>query len=152
MLKGSLLDRLLPGMGLARIRYDMASETTEVQVQDLDPETGEMTEETIEEDKLLYEDAPIDYVHWDDFLWSWGRIYEELTWIGFRSYLSKEKVKERFGKKVADNITYTNQTPVGSKDADDVVYDRDLQDVWSKAEIWEIWSKEDNKVYFLRIK
>ena len=139
VLKAALQDRLLPGMGLARVRYDMATMT----VPGLDPQTMEPTETEV----LDYEDAPIDYIHWQDARWGWGRTWKEIPWWAFRAWLTKEEVTERFGEKVAKNIEYKNQTPEGSTKSDDQS-DPDQKDNVQKAEIWEIWNKDDTRVYW----
>ena len=72
VLKNALLDRLLPGMGLGRVRYEL--ETAMVP----DPLTGEEIE------IFVSESAPVDYVHWQDFLWGWCRTWSEMPWQGFR--------------------------------------------------------------------
>ena len=139
VLKAALQDRLLPGMGCARVRYDMATMTETV----MNPET--MENEDVE--SLDYEDAPIDYIHWQDVIWGWGRTWKEIPWWGFRNWLDKEEVKKRFGEKVAKNIEYKNQTPQGDSNRDEGT-NPDEKDNIEKAEIWEIWNKDDKKVYW----
>ena len=139
ILKAALQDRLLPGMGCARVRYDMAT-TTESQI---NPNTFESEEIEV----LDYEDAPIDYIHWQDVRWGWGRTWKEIPWWGFRAWLDKDEVTERFGEKVAKNIEYKNQTPEGSNDNMGSA-NVDERDNVQKAEIWEIWNKKDKHVYW----
>ncbi len=139
VLKASLQDRLLPGMGCARVRYEMATMTQTV----TNPET--MQNEEIE--VLEYEDAPIDYIHWQDVMWGWGRTWKEIPWWSFRNWLTKDEVKERFGTEVARNIEYKNQTPQGDSNRDEGT-NPDEKDNVEKAEIWEIWNKKDKKVYW----
>ena len=139
VLKAALQDRLLPGMGCARVRYDMATMTQ--------PTLNPMTMETEDMEVLDYEDAPIDYIHWQDVNWGWGRTWKEIPWWGFRNWLTKDEVEERFGEKIAKNIEYKNQTPEGSSNRDENT-DPDQKDNVQKAEIWEIWNKKDKKVYW----
>jgi hypothetical protein len=138
-LKGSLLDRLLPGMGISRVRYDF----TTGPVQSINPETFEVetTEQTIDEQ------APIDYVHWQDFLWGWGRTWKELPWVGFRAWMTKDECIERFGANVAKNLEYKNQLPTGDE-KDNSTTETDQKNNVQKAEIWELWNRKDKKVYW----
>ncbi len=120
-LKAALLDRLLPGLGVCRVRYTFN-------------EINGM---------VLDESAEVEYVHWQDFLWGWGRTWVEIPWIGFRSWLTKTEVKERFGEKIAKSIEYKNQLPSGEKDDE-----KDQQNNVQKAEIWEFWDKREKKVFW----
>jgi hypothetical protein len=140
VLKAALQDRLLPGMGLARVRYDMATMTVPV----LNPETMQPEEAEV----LDYEDAPIDYIHWQDVRWGWGRTWAEVPWWGFRNWLSKEEATDRFGEKVARNLEYKNQSPEGDSNNRDDTTDPDQKDNIQKAEIWEIWYKKDKRVFW----
>ena len=138
-LKCCLQDRLLPGLGIARVRYEFETG----QVQTMNPETLQM--ETTEQ--VVSEDAPIDYVHWQDVLWGWGRNWNEIPWWGFRAWMTKEEVTERFGEKIANNLEYKNQLPTGSDNRSEDM-DRDQKNNVQKAEIWEFWQKHDRKVYW----
>ena len=139
VLKAALQDRLVPGLGTARVRYDV----TTAKMKSIDPATME----EIEVEKVVKEDAPVDYVHWQDFTWGWARTWNEIPWIGYRSWLTKEEVKARFGDKVARNLEYKNQLPTGAENRDET-FDTDQKNNVQKAEIWEFWQKSDRKVYW----
>ena len=138
VLKACLQDRLLPGMGTARVRYDY----TVTKTTSLDPDTMDY----VESESIASEDAPIDYVHWQDVEWGWGRTWKDIPWWGFRSYLDKEAATERFGADVANELEYKNQTEDDDKDRG--FGDPDKKDNVQKAEIWEIWNKENRCVYW----
>lgn len=139
VLKACLQDRLLPGLGIARVRYDMATTMTTV----LNPATMEM-EET---EEITYEDAPIDYVHWQDFLWGWARTWAEVPWMAFRAHLTKREAAERFGQDIANRLEYKNQTPsgTGKEEGNDA---KDQQNITQKAAIWEIWCYRVRRVFW----
>jgi hypothetical protein len=132
-LRSCLQDRLLPGMGVGRVRYGFGTMTEDTK-EGIESEEGK-------DEELAYEEAPIDYVHWTDFLWGWGRTWEEVPWVAFRSFLDKKQVKKRFGDDV--RVEYKTQFP-----GDEEARERDLQDPEQKAEIWEIWSKDSKCVYW----
>lgn len=136
-LKAALQDRLLPGLGMARLSYEFESTKTMIP----DPMTGM----EVEQEVITYEKAPIDYVHWQDVAWGWGRTWSEIPWLGYRSWLTKSEVTKRFGKTVADSVAYKSQSPGGSKDDNT---DADQKNNIQKAEIWEFWQKSDKKVYW----
>ena len=140
-LKACLLDRLLPGMGIARVRYEYESEN--ISSLEIDPQTG--TAQPVESEQITYENAAIDYVHWQDFLWGWARRWEEVPWIAFRAWLTKDEAKERFSEKIANDLTYEEQTPSGSSDDQPAT---DQKNNVRKAAVWEIWSKKEGKVFW----
>jgi hypothetical protein len=148
-LKAALQDRLLPGLGTCRVRYDLA--TTEVEkeagFEGENAEGEEIVGEIEIEEELEYEEAPVDYVHWQDFLWGWGRTWAELPWIGFRSWLTKDEATARFGAKRSENLNYMNQLPSGDPANNDVT-DPDQKSNVQKAEIWEFWDKKEKKVFW----
>ncbi|GAF97919.1 unnamed protein product, partial [marine sediment metagenome] len=125
VLRSTLLDRLTAGLGCGRVRYDVETE-------------GEG-----ENEQLVSESAPIDYYYWNDVLWSWARNWTEVRWLAYRSYLTKEEVKERFGEKAADGVELKKQH---SKESEGQSTEDDKQGSWLKAEIWEIWDKEKGEV------
>ena len=139
LLRSALQDRLLPGLGTTRVRYDVETQMTKV----FNPETGGMDEV----EQMVSEEAPIDYIHWQDNLWGWGRNWKELPWWGFRSWLNKDEVKARFGAEVAKKLEYKTQQPTGG-DKHDETFEADQQNNIKKAEIWEFWQKSDKKVYW----
>lgn len=122
VLKAALQDRLLPGLGVARVSYEMKAPNGEVE----------------------YEGCCVDYVHWQDFRWGWARTWAEVPWIGFCSWLTKKEVKARFGAKIADSLQYSKQNP----ESDDTSGSNDDKDNVQKAPVWDIWSKSDKKVYY----
>ena len=125
MFKSILQDRMLGGLGCARVRYEVET-------------VGEGTEE-----QMKREEAPFDYYYWSDVLWGWSRTFSDLPWMAFRSYLTKDQVTKRFGEKAGEGVVLKQQQVTGT-DADQD--DTDMASAWQKAEIWEIWDKESKKV------
>jgi hypothetical protein len=165
MFHSTLQDRLLGGLGCTRVRYSFSEEeikleeAMEVDDDDDDDEVegnflgSEGGEEEVEEEveeiyesRITDEQAPTDYVYWDDILWGWCRNYTGMPWQGFRSYLSKDEVTKRFGEKAGNDVQLkqqgVNQNPEG-------VTDPDMSSAWQKAEIWEIWDKASKKVIWV---
>ncbi len=137
--RSALQDRLLPGMGVARVRYDYESEKRNV----LNPETLETTPTEFLTDEFCH----AEYVHWQDFLWGWARTWAEVPWVGYRAWMTKTEAIARFGQKKAAKLEYKNQMPSGG-DTKDEIYDKDQRNNVQKAEIWEFWHKGDKRVYW----
>ena len=126
-----LQDRLLPGLGCAKVRYEA----------DIQPINGEET--------LISESAPTEYHYWGDVLWSWGRNWADIRWLAFRHYLTKDEIAERWGEDVAENVQLKKQTANTSDDARED--DNDVDSAWERAEVWEIWDKKAKKVRWISI-
>ena len=142
VLRSTLQDRLLPGLGCARVRYEMESETVPVEGA-FDAEGKPFTQ-----DNLISENASVEYLHWGDLSWGWARNWAEIPWIAYKNYLTKDEIEQRFGKHAADNIALKKQKmQVG----DEGTTDDDTVSAWMKGEIWEIWNKKDKKVHWIAL-
>jgi len=134
-------DWLIVGLGQIWMRYEVETETYVVPAQ-IDPLTGiELVPET-EAERIVNEDAPCDYIHWNDFLWSPARVWSEVRWVARRVYMTKDQLIERFGEEIANIVPLSNQSNK------DMPNDAPKYDPWSKAAVYEIWCKEDKKVYW----
>jgi hypothetical protein len=129
LLRTALLDRLTVGLGVGRVRYDARFDTDGEGVQ-----------------RLLEENAILEYVHWRDIRWSWARKFTDITWIGFRSYLTKDAATERFGEDVAKRLEYKQQQALSDEDS---LHRDDSSSSWQKAEIWELWDKTKKQVVWV---
>lgn len=126
-MRSCLQDRLIPGMGVARVRYEVVEDPT---AEDAPP---------------LYEDAPIDYVHWRDFAWGYARQWSDVPWVGFASRFTKGEAVEAFGEDIAKGLTYDDAKP--QQDDEDDTSGGDIKDSQQTARVWEIWNKKDRVVY-----
>ena len=141
VMRSCLQDRLLSGLGCAKARYEFDSE--DVPTGMLDPATGEEVMET----RVTAERAPTDYFYWGDIRWSWCRNWADMRWLGFRSYMTQDEVRARWGDEAAEGLTYKKQTADSSED--DSNTDDENTSAWERAEIWEIWNKADRTVHWL---
>jgi hypothetical protein len=137
-------DRLLPGLGVARVRYDYDSEKEEIPP--LLGESGEELAEGYTQETISDERAPVDYVHWDDFRWGWARTWAEVPWIAFRSFIDKDRATDRFGKEKAGKLQYKNKSI--PEEAKERLNSDDATDAWDRAEVWEIWNKKTKQVFW----
>lgn len=135
----AIKDRLIVGLGQVWVRYSVETEKVKVPPA-TDPTTGEIIAPEVEAEVVASEDAPIEYVHWEDFEWSPCRTWEECRWVARKVYLTKEQAVARFGELIAGQLLYTNK---GSQSPIDV-----QASAWTKACIYEIWCKEEKKVYW----
>jgi hypothetical protein len=151
-IKNALYDRLLPGRGIAWIRYEPTFVNGE-------PITGQVTEDIAEynpdaeeqeyEQVLAKECAPIDYVNWMDFGHSSAKTWEEVRGVWRRVLMDKDALEQRFGA-IAEERGYK---------IDDIAIDQaqvNLEDIaegrrpeHKKAAIYEVWDKQKRKVIWL---
>jgi hypothetical protein len=150
--RSCLQDRLLPGLGTARLQYQFLAD--EDGVEHVEATVGPDTEKSMssEEDNEEYDDSQqviteewvdIIYTHWEDQLWSPARTYPEVRWKAYRSYLTKKQIKKRFPKVDLRKVSFSQKGPLG-KDKES------LENVpeEAQAEVWEIWDKTNLCVYW----
>ncbi|NBD11822.1 hypothetical protein [Corallococcus silvisoli] len=143
-LEYALLDRLLPGFGLARVRYVAEFETVPGTPPMLDPVTGAvMAPEVMPIDRKVYECVETDYCHWQDVLWSTSRVWHEVRWLAFRAQMHQRAFDGRF--KAADGKSLWAAMPKVTRAKDD---DAQKAQPWDRVEVWEIWDKESRQVFW----
>ena len=109
----------------------------------VDPITGVEIEPATEAERIVEEDAPCDYVYWNDFFWSPARTWDEVRWVARRVYMTKDQLTERFGKEIASTVPLYGQNRNGDTRMTNPEFDP-----WNKGEVYEIWCKETRKVYW----
>lgn len=119
--RNCLQDRLIPGLGTARVKYEFE-------------EGGE--------EGIKNEWVDTVYTYWKDIMWSPARTYPEIRWKAYRSYLSKDAVKARFPDCDLDSINFSSKGPMVKGR-----YDKE-EETNPQAEIWEIWDKDTEKVLY----
>ena len=159
-----ILDYLLVGRGVARVRYipTFAPTRRSVTEVDTDKKTRYITEgETIEEikgqdveqdeqgfytmqDTVTYEETQCEYVNWDDFRISPARSWSEVTWIAFRHLMTRDEMVEQFGSKGEDvPLQYSVMRETDTTSPADIDPDS------KRGEVFEIWDRETKKVYVI---
>jgi hypothetical protein len=124
-LQNGVEDRLVPGMGQVWCRYDSVFDSDGV--------------------TLLKETAPVDYVHYRDFLWSPSRTWDEVWWIGRRCWMKKKSFIAAYGEDKYKEIA------AAFKENSTTYKDKGLPEGFKKGrvEVFELWCEDTNKVYFV---
>lgn len=136
-------DRLVPGLAQAWLRLE--TDTEEISVPPTpgnDPEQpkGEETETPI---RIAGQRVVIDYIFWEDFLWSPCRVWEERRWVARKAYMTRDELVKRFGevKGKAAPLDFLpkhlGESSLGSTPQEDIV---------KKAIVYEIWDRLSRKV------
>jgi hypothetical protein len=150
-MNNAVLDRLLGGRGVSWVRYEPHFSADEPG----EPDDGfQVTEDSDEAEtpegmenenpeRIEYECAPVDYVHWKEFGHTPGaRTWEEVTAVWRKVYMSRPALVERFGEELGYKI------PLDTKPADDKNSYKPMDGVY-EAVIYEVWDKETGKVLWL---
>jgi hypothetical protein len=150
-----VIDRLLGGRGTAWVRYEPHIVGEQAGMTDGDtPDDGlQVTEDTDEAEteggmenenpeRIEYECAPVDYVHWKDFGHTTARTWEEVTAVWRKVYMSRPALVERFGEELGYKIPLDTQP-------DDLKQSYKTNDGVYEALIYEIWDKETGKVLWI---
>ena len=99
-------------------------------------------------DRLVNEEVATDYVHWQDFIWSPCRIWEECRWVGRKAKMTKADVEKRFGKGIAEALKYTKGN-VGDAGSSQNNSGDNADAVVMYATVIEIWCKRSRMVYWV---
>jgi hypothetical protein len=145
-LRMNLEDRLLPGLGVSRVRYEFDQDKQQT-APVIDQQTGQELQPARTETVITNERAPIDYVFWRDFAWSPARNWSEVRWVAFKTLMTRPQLVERFGEEVGKEIPL-DASAYTKEDVNNQERESPSQDAWKRAEIWEIWSKKDKKLYW----
>lgn len=114
----------------------------EVEVEPPEPEIDEEFQVTdnVEYKSDGYERTPIDYVYWKDIFIDPVRTWEEVKWVGYRVYMTRNEVKKRFdmSEKALDELDFGYDL---SDDNDRVksTSTMEREKDQSHTEVYEIW-------------
>jgi len=139
--RNGLQDRLLPGLGTARVQYQFSSRKTQLEAI-IQPDTGKEVAPAVIVEELDTEWVDVVYTHWADVLWSAARTHPEIRWKAYRSWLDKDEFKERFPDIEVKKIDFKNKGPVMKSRGDKETT------VNPQVEVWEIWDKDEKRVYW----
>lgn len=164
-MRSVLLDYLLTGRGVPRIRYEPLFRPSRIPVMAgpdgayVDQQGQPIEQEPLNDidgeyiegpEELQYENVRCELVHWDDFrVWparSWG----EVPAVAFRHRLTREQLVEQFGE-IGASVPLTED--VVDPDDDTGNNDRQQEDKTSdslkRGLVWEIWYKPTRTVVFI---
>lgn len=152
-MKQSVQDRLLGGRGTSWVRYEPHITGSKADGEDLDD--GLQVTEDIDEaeteggiyredqERIEYECAPVDYVHWRDFGLTVARTWEEVTAVWRKVYMTRPALVERFGEELGYEI------PLDTKPETSKTFNEKMGEGASEAVVYEIWDKQTGEVLWL---
>lgn len=148
-----LFNRLVPGIGIGWLRLDEEIGEPEL-AQVHDPRTGEVIEQAVPGSEIKYQFAEIDYVAWDDFLWSPCQVWTECRWVARRIPMNKKDVRARFletaGSEVIAQLSFSEDSEDGTDNkASNAKQIKPKHTTEKTCDIFEIWDKESRKVFWI---
>jgi len=154
-MKQSVQDRLLGGRGTAWVRYEPHIVGQEAGMGEGAPDDGYQITEDIDEaeteggiyreneERIEYECAPVDYVHWRDFGLTVARTWEEVTAVWRKVYMGRPALVERFGEELGGQI------PLDTKPETSKSFNEKMGEGAKEACVYEIWDKTSGQVLWL---
>lgn len=142
-LKNDVLDGLLPGRGISRIRY--IPKLQEIPKDELEEDSGAPDQEEEPYYEVSSELVCVEHVDWRDFRHGYGRVWAEVPWEAFRHKLTKSEAIEKFGETELGTIEFT----VPEITDDKYKLGDQTGETEKVAEFWEIWDKTHRKVFFM---
>ncbi len=139
IIRQAVQDCLVPGVGSTWHTYQA---TTEKMIEEPDDATlaSDPNAKGKEYDDLVGEEVRDEYVYWEDLIWSPARCWQEVRWLGRKTYLTQDQCIARFGKKLGKEIPLNYST---KKDSNSV---KVKNSVFQQAVVYEIWDKEGKEV------
>ena len=149
----AVIDALLPGRGVTRIKYDAEissydAETTDSGRNDQEVETPDSEEHADaygpdREDGLQKESelVCIDSICWDKVLFGYAKKWSKVPWVAFEEIIDKDEAIRLFGKKIANKIKFIKE----GDDEDTSANKDDHQGGRKTATIYQIWDKDGGR-------
>jgi hypothetical protein len=135
-IQDAVLDILVPGRGVARVKYEPKFRA--IEGAELDPLSDEPPPE-----ELAYEQTICAHVPWDCFRRGPGEKWEEVQWVAFKHRMAKDQLVEMFGEETAEEV------PLSESESEDKSKDKTIKSLLKTAEVWEVWDKASKKVLFI---
>lgn len=142
VIQEAVLDVLLPGRGLARVKYVP-------KFRDVEPEPSDdglgLEEPRAPQQEVYDEAAKCEHVEWRTFLHGPGKTWSQLPWLAFEHDLPYTDLEKMFGKEIADKIPMAEPAGSGKNDA----ADKEIRSLLKTGKFVEIWDREQMRVLFI---
>ncbi len=154
-MRQAVQDRLVPGLAQAWLRLETDTEDIpgiEVPTPEPDMETEEVgegdaaTEAAEPPQRVTDQRVVVDYIFWEDFLWSPCRVWDERRWVGRKVYMDRPELIKRFGEEKGKLVPLKNH----SRSLDDNIQSSTpKEDIIKKGTVYEIWERGTRKVFWI---
>jgi hypothetical protein len=132
MMSDVVEDYLLPGRGLAKVRYvPEYGPLLDAAGQPVMDEAGKPMQQ------VVYESVEAEYVEWEMVRFSPAKRWGKVRWIAFGELLTRDELVQQFGEKIGEQCTL-DWAPKDKEQADEM---------FKRALVWSIWDKTSRKVH-----
>ncbi|ULQ46949.1 hypothetical protein JN531_001375 [Flagellatimonas centrodinii] len=136
----AVFDYVLPGRGLARVRYVPTLESGSIEVEGEDGELVTEQSERLTDEKVAFELVPWDRVHLGP-----ARRWEDVPWIAYEHHMTRKELLEKFGEKGKGLNLDIRTTEDGERKEED----NDPLSIHDRAKVYEIWDRSDRTITFI---
>jgi hypothetical protein len=151
--KNDVLDALLVGRGVSRIRYipslKQVGETPQPPTESTEstdnPDESGARESADEQEEVEYEQVVPEHVSWKDIRFGYARTWDEMPHLFFRHKLTRPESEKKFG---VPPLRLTKFAVPTSDDPNNP--NEELNETEKVAEFWECWDKTGARVFFLQ--
>lgn len=133
-----VLDAVLPGRGISRVKY--VPTLVPAEEREGDDEGGPLDDD---DQVVAWEQVEVEHVQWDDFRHGPGKTWDQVPWIAFRHRMTRDELEDLAGEEIA------RQIPLDETADDDINKDEELKTIFGTTLVWEIWDKEERKVRYI---
>lgn len=153
-LKSAAWDWMVPGRGTVWIRYEpgqgqppnlpQSSKGKGFGKAKIEGQPTDMITQNVTPDEpgpYAVEKVSLDYVYWEDFGFSNARVWEEVGLVWRKVYLTREELRKRFSKEIADALPCSIQANPTARGGMDNPTDTPKHGVFNKACVYEVWDK-----------
>ena len=148
-IKNDVLDGLLAGRGVTRIRYvarigekPLEADPEKASLGDT-ADSSEEDEEQTPDEELQDERVEYEHIDWRDFRHGYGRVWAEVEWIAFRCKLTRAEATKMLGEDAISEVEFTEQ----SNDDEKRRYDT-VGETQKLAEFWNVWDRVGKREFF----
>lgn len=165
-MQGTVTDYLLPGRGTMRILYvphfgdeippepnndDLEESGSAAIVADEGDSSEGLAErpkpQQLHQREVVWEEAKLQYCFWEDYREGPARRWQEVPWIRYRAFLTKDELIDRFGAKTGNAVNL--DTVTHAQNSGDTKPSDPIQSLFKRAEVWEVWDKTERRVLWL---
>lgn len=144
-LKNDVLDGLLCGRGVSRIRYIPKISSVPPKAQPDKDADGDKSSDEEPEEELESETVCMEHVDWEDFRHGYGRVWAEVPSEFFRHKMTRPEALKIFNANDIAKVKFTAPVVESMRQG----ASEQAGETHKVAEFWETWDKLGNRVFFL---
>ena len=148
VMKDAVFDMVVPGRGVARVKYIPTMRSYEERVEVEPPADGAVPPKDVQQDETGYfrmqaveevesECVEVDYVEWTMFRYSPAKRWKKVRWVAFGDLLTRDDLVKQFGSKIG-NAVEMKWMPKGTDDSEE-------NSIFKRALVWTIWNKTQRR-------